>query len=157
MGYFGKCSSGTCPLTATPWRGAFFGLMLGALFALSFSPGRGADHVAAAEKKVVRITGTESFRTRVEKADGPVLVKFGAPWCGWCRKLEPVLEELADDYGDRLSFVKVNTDDHKDIAGRFDVRGLPTMILFNGGRQVERIVGYRDGKGLRKILEGHLK
>ncbi|MHC4916974.1 MAG: DUF6132 family protein, partial [Planctomycetota bacterium] len=84
MGYFGKCSSGACPLTASPWRGAFFGLMIGLMFALSFGPSRGAPEAAAAES-VTAIAGNEDFANRVDKHSGTALVKFHAPWCGWCR------------------------------------------------------------------------
>ncbi len=157
MGYFGKCSSGACPLTANPWRGAFFGLLLGVAFAFSFSPGRDpASAVAAvAAEKIARIDGIASFKRQVETADGPVFVKFYAPWCGWCRRLEPIVEKLATEYKDRMKFVKVDTDEQKKIASRWGVSGLPTMLIFKRGKRVERIAGYRDEKALRAVLEKH--
>ena len=155
MGYFGKCSSGACPLTANPWRGAFFGLMIGLMFAFSFGRSRAATPAAAPENVKV-ITGQEDFAKLVEKSTRPVFVKFHAPWCGWCRKLAPIVEKLAGEYRGRMDFVQVNTEDNADLAKRFSVEGLPTSLIFENGRKVEAIVGYRDEAALRKIIEKHV-
>jgi thioredoxin 1 len=155
LGYFGKCSSGACPLTANPWRGAFFGLIIGLTFAFSSSASGGAASPAAASK-VTTIASETDFRTKVESHDGLVLVEFSAPWCGWCRKLEPVVEKLAAEYKGKVRFVKVNTDDQRKLAKRLSVGGLPTMLLFKNGKQVARIVGYRSEEALEKILKKHL-
>jgi thioredoxin 1 len=155
MGYLGKCSTGACPLTATPWRGAMFGMLIGLAFALSFGQSRGAAAGAAAGK-IKALTGEESFAAEVEKAEGLVLVKFHAPWCGWCRKLAPIVEKLAGEYQSRLSFVGVNTDENRKLAARLGVEGLPTMMLFRDGERIETIVGFRSEEDLRALLEKHL-
>ncbi len=157
LGYVGKCSSGACPLTANPWRGAFFGALLGVAIALSFGPARGAGEAAAAEKgKIHEIADESDFDARVKKAQGLVLVKFYAPWCGWCKRLAPVLEKLAGEYQGKVAFVKVDTDQQKALARKHGVRGLPTMIIFRDGKQVQKIVGYRDEKDLKAILDKHV-
>src|SRR5688572_187023 len=83
----------------------------------------------------------QEFHARVLESDKPVLVDFWAPWCGPCRMVAPVLEELAGEYEGRMTIAKVNTDEQMETAGRLGIRGIPTLILFAGGREVERIVG----------------
>ncbi|MHC4916937.1 MAG: thioredoxin family protein, partial [Planctomycetota bacterium] len=119
------------------------------------APAAAAD---AEEKKagVHEITGTDDFKTRVREAKGPVLVKFHAKWCGWCRKLAPIVEKLAADYSGRMAFVGVDTDAHGALAKEFKVEGLPTMLVFRDGKVAERIVGYRDEAALKGIIEKHV-
>ncbi len=157
LGYVGKCTSGACPLTANPWRGAFFGALMGVAIALSFGAARGGGKTAPAGKsKIHEITSEADFETRVTKAKGLVLVDFHADWCGWCKKLAPVLEKLAGEYKDKVAFVKVDTDKRKKIARKHGVRGLPTMIIFKAGKKVETVVGYRNEKALKAILDKHV-
>lgn len=98
----------------------------------------------------------QEFGSKVLEADKPVLVDFWAPWCGPCRMVAPVLEELAGVYADRLTIAKVNTDDNQEVAGRLGIRGIPTLILFSGGREVERIVGALPKAALQARLDSAL-
>jgi thioredoxin 1 len=76
-------------------------------------------------------------------AGGPVVVDFWAPWCKPCHAIEPFLDELAESAGDRLAFVKLNIDEHPEIAARFEVLSIPTVTLFEGGEARETVIGAR--------------
>lgn len=84
-----------------------------------------------------------TFETEVLKSELPVLVDFWAPWCGPCRMLGPVIESLAGKYAGKLKVVKVNTDESPTAPGRYNVNGIPALIMFKGGKDVDRMVGYR--------------
>ena len=105
--------------------------------------------------KVHEVTD-EGFEREVLAADRPVLVDFWAPWCGPCRMVGPIVEQLADDYADRLKVVKVNTDDSPLHAGRLGIRSIPTLILFQDGREVDRVVGALPRTALVQRLEHSL-
>lgn len=81
------------------------------------------------------------FDTKVLQAPTPVLVDFWAPWCGPCRMIAPVLEELAGSYDGKVVVAKLNVDDNPATAQKFGIRGIPTMIMFKGGEQIDQIVG----------------
>lgn len=81
------------------------------------------------------------FETEVVKSSLPVLVDFWAPWCRPCTMIAPVLKELAEEQISRLKVVKVNVDEHPGLASRFNVRGIPTLILFKGGQVAHSITG----------------
>jgi thioredoxin 1 len=90
--------------------------------------------------KVVEVSDG-SFEEEVLKSSTPVLVDFWAPWCGPCKTIAPVVEELAGDYDGKLKVVKVNVDENKEAAMKYGVRGIPNLILFKDGENVAQIIG----------------
>ncbi|NLT96187.1 MAG: thioredoxin [Clostridia bacterium] len=103
------------------------------------------------------VTLTESnFEEEVLKASEPVLVDFWAAWCGPCKMIAPVVDELANDFAGKAKVGKLNVDDHGNIAQRYGVMSIPTLILFKGGQEQTRIVGFRPKAELAKAIEAAL-
>lgn len=98
----------------------------------------------------------EDFSTMVLNAQAPVLVDFWASWCGPCKKLAPVLEELARELAGQLVVVKVNAEGNQELAGRFRIMGVPTLLLVVEGREVTRLAGYQSKEELMDRLERYL-
>ncbi len=94
-----------------------------------------------------------NFQAEVIESDKPVLVDFWAPWCGPCRVVAPVLEEIAAERPDDLRIVKLNTDENQQTAAQFQVLSIPTMILFKGGQPVKTVIGAYPKQKLEKELE----
>jgi len=92
------------------------------------------------------------FDSEIENAKVPVLVDFWAPWCGPCRMIRPVVEELAEQAGDKASVCKVNVDDEPELARRFKVVSIPCVIVFRDGEESERIVGARGREDYERAL-----
>lgn len=103
-----------------------------------------------------QVVTDQSFEQEVLKSDTPVLVDFWATWCGPCRMVGPVLEEVASEQGDKIRVVKLDVDANPITAGRFGVRAIPTMIVFKNGREADRIVGYHPKPQLMSKLNPHL-
>lgn len=168
LGYFGKCTTGACPLTANPWRGGFLGAMIGGLFAFSAGGPRSAvpvpapaEHAGVANAATEsgqpgtprHITTAEEFESVVLKADKPVLVDFYADWCGPCRMLAPTIENLAKQYEGRVVVAKLNVDQLSQVASRYGIQGIPAVMVFDKGREVQRLVGLRPAGDYTKVLD----
>ena len=89
-------------------------------------------------------------------AEGVVLVDFWAPWCGPCKMIAPVLEELDAELGEKLKIVKVNVDDNEQTAGNYGVMSIPTLIVFKDGEQVDKTVGFQPKDQLTTLVNKHL-
>ncbi|MEO7598005.1 MAG: thioredoxin [Opitutus sp.] len=106
-------------------------------------------------EKIVQLT-TENFKSTVNGSANPVLIDFWAPWCGPCKAIAPILEELATELDGKLTIAKVNIDDHGDVATEYGIRAIPTMLLFKGGQVVEQVVGMMPKAALKAKIAAHV-
>ncbi|QLE58127.1 thioredoxin [Nostoc sp. TCL26-01] len=97
-----------------------------------------------------------SFKQEVLDSDVPVLVDFWAPWCGPCRMVAPVVEEIAVQYLGKIKVVKVNTDENPQVASQYGIRSIPTLMIFKGGQKVDMVVGAVPKTTLSQTLEKHI-
>ncbi|MEH7223031.1 thioredoxin [Bacillus sp. JJ1566] len=95
----------------------------------------------------------QSFDT--ETKDGVVLADFWAPWCGPCKMIAPVLEELDSEIGDKVKIVKLDVDDNQETAAKFGVMSIPTLLVFKNGEVVDKVVGYQPKEALAERLANH--
>lgn len=105
--------------------------------------------------KALNVTSAD-FESKVLKSDVPVLVDFWAEWCGPCRMIAPIVEEIANEYDGKLRVVKIDTDRYGQIASKYGVMGLPTLMLFKNGKPVESILGYKPKGEIVKKLRNHV-
>ncbi len=101
-------------------------------------------------------TSDGSFEQDVLKADRPVLLDFWAEWCGPCKMIAPMLDELAEDFADRVTIAKLNIDENPQTPPRYGIRGIPTLILFKNGTVEAQKVGALSKSQLRDFLDSHL-
>lgn len=98
----------------------------------------------------------QNYKTEIDKTDSPLVVDLWAPWCGPCRAVGPIVEELADEFAGRVRVGKMNVDDCQGAAASFGVQAIPTILLFKGGQEVDRIVGAQGKESLQSKFESLL-
>ena len=94
----------------------------------------------------------ENFETEVLKSDTPVLVDFWATWCGPCRMIAPIIEEIAEDYKGKLKVGKVNVDEQGELAVKYGISSIPTLLIFKGGEVVKKTLGYMPKEAVEKFI-----
>ncbi|MEL6776176.1 MAG: thioredoxin [Cyanobacteria bacterium J06597_16] len=97
-----------------------------------------------------------TFKQEVLENDTPVLVDFWAPWCGPCRMVAPVVDEISEQYDGQVKVVKVNTDENPSVASQYGIRSIPTLMIFKGGQRVDMVVGAVPKTTLANTLEKYL-
>jgi thioredoxin 1 len=119
----------------------------------TMATGTGAGHaVGVGGGEPVHVTD-DTFEEMVLRAPVPVMVDFWAPWCGPCRMIAPIVEDLAEKYDGRAVVAKINTDENVMVASQLGIMGIPTLILFKDGREVDRVVGFAPGHTLENKLK----
>jgi thioredoxin 1 len=108
----------------------------------------------AENENLVTVTD-DSFENDVINSDKPALVDFWAAWCGPCRSVGPVVEELAGEYAGKVKVCKMNVDENKQTPTKYGVRGIPTLMLFKGGKVVDQIVGAVAKSRIQELLDGN--
>jgi len=117
------------------------------IFAFSFS-------LSAEGKNLTKLTD-DSFKKEVLESDQIVLVDFWAPWCGPCKQLGPIIEELAEKHHKNIKFTKLNVDDNKKMAGEYGIRSIPTVGIFKDGKPIDGFVGLKSKSEIETLLLKH--
>ena len=104
--------------------------------------------------KNVLVLNDMNFESEIKGSDQPVLVDFTATWCGPCKMLAPIVDQVADEFTGKYKVAKVDIDDSPDTAARYGIRGVPTVMVFKGGKMVRQHVGLTNKQGLLNLLNG---
>ncbi|WP_044893045.1 thioredoxin [Bacillus alveayuensis] len=102
------------------------------------------------------ITNVTDQNFAQETSQGLVLADFWAPWCGPCKMIAPVLEELDQEMGDKVKIVKINVDENQETAGKFGIMSIPTLLVFKNGEVVDKVIGYQPKEALAGVLNKHM-
>ena len=105
---------------------------------------------------LIKHVSDDFFASDVLASDKPVLVDYWAEWCGPCKMIAPILDEVSRDYDGRLQVAKMNVDENREVPARFNIRGIPTLMLFKGGEVVAQLTGARPKRELTAFIDGHL-
>lgn len=108
------------------------------------------------ENSTVSSIGESDFKTYVLESEVPVVVDFWAPWCSPCRMVSPIVEELSQEYGEKVRFAKLNIDDNEDITVQFGIQSIPALVIFSEGREVNRLVGFAPKEQLKRQIDRSL-
>jgi thioredoxin 1 len=120
------------------------------------SPFRHSEQENLMSSDSIKHVTDASFETDVLKSDKPVLVDYWAEWCGPCKAIAPILDDMSKEYGDRLQIAKMNVDENQTIPNKLGIRGIPTLMLFKGGELVATKVGALPKAQLTAFIDGHL-
>src|SRR5579885_227730 len=105
------------------------------------------------QKSTVKVIKEENFEKEVLKSDKPVFVDFYADWCGPCRIVSPIIEELSTEYSDKIKFVKINVDFAPDVSSRYNIMSIPTLIIFKDGQPANIFIGAASKNHYKKLIE----
>ena len=106
--------------------------------------------------ELIKHTTDASFDADVLQADKPVLVDYWAEWCGPCKMIAPILDDVAEHYGDKIQIAKMNVDENRDVPAKFGIRGIPTLMLFKDGQLAATKVGALSKAQLTEFIDGNL-
>ena len=161
IGMSRSCTTGTCPLTSNPYLGGMYGGLMGYLIVTAFlnhattswNPTTEDNAMATlSQDTVTSISSKAEFNQHVLGSSVPVLVDMWATWCGPCRAQLPIVEQVAGQAGEKARVVKVNVDDVPDVASDLGVTSIPTLLVFQGGKEVRRLVGLQSAASLSSAL-----
>jgi thioredoxin 1 len=123
---------------------------------LGSAPPVSKDQPTESDTKAVKTFTDANFEEVVLKSSAPVLVDFWAEWCGPCKRLGPTVDALAGEYAGKVTVGKVNVDENPNVSFKFQIRGIPTLLIFKGGNVVESIVGLASKDDLKKTIDKHV-
>ncbi|MFP4176394.1 MAG: thioredoxin family protein [Planctomycetota bacterium] len=149
MGYLGSRAGTSCPFMCNPYIAGGIGLLLGALLAGS---GHSSVRDYTPSPHLMEVDSADQFRAEVLEANQPVLVAFSRANCPHCERLKPTMHELADEFEGRALMALARTTSLKEVASKYDVSAVPTLVLFKAGEAEETLVGYREKDELAQLI-----